>query len=134
MSKATATEAPLEEAAEVEPVAEAPAGIDVDVATLSTKKRKGEVPRPVLEGYWVRLGNHADVPAEFVGHIAAVTSSPFKPVPYGQDSEEVIHGYRFNKDELYVVQTRDTASAIFSLPFEAFSEVAETRANLLNHG
>ena len=108
--------------------------LDVDIADLSKRKRAGEQPALVLAGYWVRLGKHDSVDDRFVGHIAAVLSSPWKSVPFADDSQEsAIHGYRFNKDELFRVQTRDEVDAIFEVPFEAIIEVADSRAGLLKH-
>jgi hypothetical protein len=87
----------------------------------------------VLAGSWVRLGDHEDVPEGYVGHIAAVLESPWSSVPFAGDSKETIHGYRYDKNKLFRVQTRDAANAILSLPQEAFAEIADSRASLLNH-
>lgn len=127
MSEDTAT---VDEA----PVEEVLPGGDVDIADLSKRKRKGESPPLVLAGYWVRLNDHEDVPERFVGHIAAVLDSPWKSVPFADDSQESeIHGYRFNKDQLFRVQTRDEVNAILEVPAEAFAEVADSRSGVLNH-
>lgn len=89
---------------------------------------------PVIpEGYWVRLADHEDVPEDCIGHLAAIISSPWQPVPYGADSNEVIHGWKFNKKALFTVQTRDQFNHILELPPEAFQAVAESRAGLTNH-
>lgn len=125
------TEAPVESETEV---VELPVPtLDVEIADLPKKRQKGEFPPLILAGYWVRLGDSEEVPSEFVGHIAAVLDSPFTSVPFAGDSDETIHGYRYNKGKLFTVQTRDTANAILSVSQDAFAEVADSRASLLNH-
>jgi hypothetical protein len=107
---------------------------DVDIADLSKRKRKGESPALILAGYWVRLAAHDDVDDRFVGHIAAVLESPWKSVPFADDDQEsAIHGYRYDDTKLFRVQTRDEVNAILEVPYEAFSEVSDSRAGLLNH-
>lgn len=120
--------------------ADAPAADAADAANAPTEeaptKSSGSSKEfgPVIpEGYWVRLAAHKDVPDDCVGHIAAIISSPWQPVPYGSDSNEVIHGWKFDKKALFTVQTRDQFSHLLTLPPEAFQAVADSRAALTSH-
>lgn len=108
--------------------------LDVDVADVPDKKFKGESPPLVLAGYWARLAVHEDVPERFQGHIAAILESPWTSSPYANDEQAAaIAGYRYDKDKLFLVRTRDEADATLELPFEAFSEVSDSRATLSAH-
>lgn len=106
--------------------------LDVDIADLSSRKRRGEHPPLILAGYWVKLNSHDDVPERYRGSIASIVTSPFTNVPFAGDSEETIHGYRYDKDKKFMVRTRGEGEASFEVPYEAFDSVADSRATLLN--
>jgi hypothetical protein len=108
------TEAPPEEEAPL------PGG-DVDVADLPKTRHRGEKDPPIPLGSWVRLADHEDVPARFVGHIAAVLNSPTEEIDVDHtDNTRTVQ----KKGALITVKTRDEAGVTLQLPPEAFSEVS----------
>lgn len=107
--------------------------LDVDIADLSDRHRRGEHPPLILAGYWVKLGYHDDVPERYRGSIATIVTSPFTNVPFASDGDETIHGYRYDKDKQFMVRTRGEGEASFEVPFEAFESYSDSRATLLNY-
>ncbi len=108
---------------------------DQDVSDVDPGSGKGEVGPLILQGYWVRLSEHEDVPEAYAGHLAVVIDSPWKAAPCGlPGTVSPIDGYTFDEDASFRVQTRDEANAILEVPQEAFSAVAPTRGALENHG
>jgi len=110
-------------------------GTDVDIADLPDTKYKGEHPPLILAGYWVRLGDDADVPERYRGHIAAVVESPWTSSPYADDDQtSAVKGYRYNKDKKFLVRTRDEGNALLEVSLDAFAETGESRSQVLSHG
>jgi len=82
-----------------------PAG-DVEIATVPTKKYKGETIPPLEIEDWVVLGKNKDVPDELVGATAAIVGRTLT-----------------DEDEVYRVRTRDEHGATLLLERDAFADV-----------
>jgi hypothetical protein len=109
-------------------------GTDVDVADVPATKFAGESPPLILAGYWARLNDDESVPEEYVGHLVAVLESPWTSSPYATDEQSsAINGYRYDPDKLFLVRTRDSGNALLEVPFEALSEVGQTRSDVMSH-
>jgi len=109
-------------------------GTDVDVLDVPTTKFAGESPPLILAGYWARLNDDESVPEEYVGHLVAVLESPWTSSPYATDEQaSAINGYRYDPDKLFLVRTRDSGNALLEVPFEALSEVGQTRSDVMSH-
>jgi hypothetical protein len=111
-----------------------PAG-DVDIADVPEKKYAGESPPLILAGYWARLNDDDSVPEEYIGHLVAILESPWTSSPYANDEQaSAIKGYRYDKDKLFLVRTRDTADALLEVPFAAFAVTGQSRSDVEGHG
>jgi hypothetical protein len=124
------SDAPVEE--------EAPPVVgDVDVADVDPGKGKGELGPVILPGYWVKISPDADLDEEFDsqrGALATVVESPWSNVPFAGDSEETLHGYRYDKDKKYLVRTRGAAEVnVDGLTEEDFADFGDGRSGLLGH-
>jgi hypothetical protein len=109
-------------------------GTDVDVADVPDTKFAGESPPLILAGYWARLTDDESVPEEYVGHLVAVLESPWTSSPYAHDEQEsAINGYRYDKDKLFLVKTRDAGNALLEVPFEALTEIGQSRSDVTAH-
>lgn len=105
--------------------------VDDDRGDIAETEFEGELPALILEGYWVKLASHPDIPEESWGAIANVVESPWTNAPWQTDTESTITGYQFDEEKDYLVRTRGSGEALISVPAEAIAESAEDRPTLL---
>ncbi len=105
--------------------------VDDDRGDIAETEFEGELPALILEGYWVKLASHPDIPEENWGAIANVVESPWTNAPWQTDTESTITGYQFDEEKDYLVRTRGSGEALISVPAEAIAESAEDRPTLL---
>lgn len=105
--------------------------VDDDRGDIAETEFEGELPALILEGYWVKLASHPDIPEEHWGAIANVVESPWSNAPWQHDTEDTITGYEFDEDKDFLVKTRGSGEALISVPAEAIAESAEDRPTLL---
>jgi len=126
----TTTEAPADREIETLPVGT----LDVDIADLDKKPQAGEVGPVILAGFWVRLGPSKTNDERYDGAIAQIVQSPWSPAPIGVP-DSGIAGYIYDEEnEDFIVQTRDTAQALLTVPQSEITEWAQARVDLAPYG